>query len=226
MTEHVIIVAGGIGKRMNSSVPKQFLLISERPVLFYTIEKFYAYSSAISIIVVLPESSIDYWKSLCEKYKFKIPHQIAEGGSERFFSVKNGLSFVPENSLVAIHDGVRPGVSMAVIANCFSIAKEKGNAVPVVPIVDSLRKKNGDKNAAVDRKNLCAVQTPQCFKSEIIKKAYDQNFSEVFTDDATVLENTGVSINLSEGNKENIKVTEPIDLTIMELVLKQENEHN
>jgi 2-C-methyl-D-erythritol 4-phosphate cytidylyltransferase len=221
MKEYVIIVAGGVGKRMNSNLPKQFLLLLGKPLIFYTIKKFYDYSPSIGIIIVLQETSINYWENLCKQYNFIIPHQTIVGGVERFYSVQNGLSLVPENSIVAIQDAVRPCASLTTISNCFKIAKEKGNAVPVVPIVDSLRKWEGEKNTALDRKNIFSVQTPQCFKTDLIKKAYQQNFSQSFTDDASVLENIGISINLTEGNKENIKVTSDSDLVVVETFLNK-----
>ena len=219
MTEFAIILAGGIGTRMKTDLPKQFLLLRGKPIIFHTIEKFYNYNNQISIVIVLPKTSMDYWFNLCLKYKFSIPHQTAEGGSERFYSVQNGLLLVDENSLVAIHDAVRSGVGLDTIKRCFKMTREKGNAIPIIPITDSLRRVDANSTTAVDRKNMYAVQTPQCFASELIKKAYKQNFSASFTDDASVLEKTGASLNFVQGNRENIKVTFPDDLTYIDAIL-------
>lgn len=216
MKKYIIIVAGGIGRRMNGNIPKQFLLLKGKPVLFYTIEIFYKYSSDIPIILVLPQDQIIRWKELCFQYQLNISHQIVEGGTTRFHSVKNGLSEIKETCLVGIHDGARPLVSLQTISRTFEMAEIKGNAVPVVSVNESLRVVNEKGNQSVDREAIKIIQTPQCFYSEQIKKAYDQEYKESFTDDATVLEAMGEKINLVEGNIENIKITNPIDLLFAE----------
>jgi len=214
-----LIVAGGTGKRMGAEIPKQFLELAGRPVLMHTIERFKAFDESIEIITVLPENQLRHWIELQEKYSFKVPQTIVKGGSARFFSVRNGLKFVNEPSIVAIHDGVRPFVSLDTIKNCFTTAGELGNAVPSLTPSESLRIINEIGNQPINRLLVRQIQTPQVFDAGLIKKAYLQNNSPEFTDDATVLEKTGVKINLIEGNPENIKITKPVDLLISAALL-------
>lgn len=216
----VIIVAGGSGRRMGSDIPKQFLVVAGKPLLMHTVEKFHDFDGNIKIIIVLPPGQVGYWNELLLKYSFMIPHNITEGGTNRFFSVRNGLELVNEESLVAIHDGVRPFVTIDTINRCFDIAAELGNAVPVISPADSLRMVTGTGSVPVSREHIKQVQTPQVFRSCLIKKAYCQDYNEIFTDDATVLERTGEIINLVDGNRENIKITTPEDLLIGEALLK------
>ena len=220
MEKYAIIVAGGSGTRMKTEVPKQFLLLKGKPVLFHTIEKFNKLSASVKIILALPSNQISHWKNLCKKYKFNIEHKIVSGGKERFFSVKNGLKQVTEKSIVAVHDGVRPLVKTETIQKCFASAEKKGNAIPVISVNESLRKKKGNKNFSVNRKEFFIVQTPQCFRSEILKTAYKQNFSPQFTDDASVVEKSGKKIYFIDGNPENIKITTPVDLKMAEILMK------
>ena len=163
------------------------------------------------------------WKSLCEKFQFKIKTKITSGGKTRFQSVKNGLEMINENGIVFIHDGVRPLVSMETIKNCERIAIKYGNALPVIPVSESLRKLDKENSKPVDRSKYFLVQTPQTFQIHLIKNAYNQIQSENFTDDASVLENTGVSIYLVDGNRENIKITYPLDCLIAETLLQKRN---
>jgi len=219
MKRKVIIVAGGKGTRMLSETPKQFLKIGNEPVLIHTLKRFYSFSKEIEIILVLPENEITQWKKICKEYKFDIPHKLAYGGRTRFQSVENGLRNINESCLVAVHDGVRPLVSTRTIKNAFKIASEKGNAVPAIKIEPSIRFITNEKNKAVDRNQYRIIQTPQVFQSNLLKKAYQQDFQDSFTDDASVVENTGVDINLVEGNPENIKITTKKDLRIAEALL-------
>lgn len=219
MTKYAIIVAGGSGTRMNSAIPKQFLLLNGRPLLFYTLESFHQFDSSLKIILVLPGEHFFSWKKLCTKYKFSLPHSIVAGGKQRFFSVKNALDSIHEKSIIAVHDGVRPLVSQDTIRRCFETALEKGNAIPVIPVPDSLREKKKKGSKTVNRKYYFIVQTPQCFDSEILKKAYHQKFREGFTDDASVVEKAGETIYLCEGDQGNIKITTPLDLCIAECLL-------
>ena len=219
MKQFVIIVAGGSGSRMKSEIPKQFMLLKNIPVLMHTIKKNFDFNSAISIIVVLPESQIDYWKKLCVDYKFTIHHTCIAGGKTRFHSVKNGLNIIAENGLVAVHDGVRPLVSNQTIQNVFSVAEQKGNAIPCLPLNDSIRIVEGENSSAVLRSKYRLIQTPQCFSSSLIKKAFEQTYNDSFTDCASVVEAMGEKINLVEGNPENIKITTPSDLLIAESLL-------
>ena len=219
MKQFVIIVAGGSGSRMKSEIPKQFMLLKNIPVLMHTIKKFFDFNAAISIIVVLPESQINYWKKLCVDYSFTIHHTCIAGGETRFHSVKNGLNIITENGLIAVHDGVRPLVSNQTIQNVFSVAEQKGNAIPCLPLNDSIRIVEGDNSSAVLRSNYRLVQTPQCFSYALIKKAFEQTYNDSFTDCASVVEAMGEKINLVEGNSENIKITTPTDLLIAESLL-------
>ena len=215
-TQYVVIVAGGSGSRMKSTLAKQFIELAGKPILMRTIEVFYRFNPAIIIVVVLPHDQISFWKELCQKHGFTIDHEIIEGGETRFHSVKNGLSAVSEDGLVAIHDGVRPLVSLETIARCFEKASACGNAVPCIPVYESVRSVHGDNTSIVDRKNLRLIQTPQIFSSSLIKEAYKQAAGADFTDDASVLERMGHVVHLVEGNRENIKITDPLDLAYAE----------
>lgn len=219
----VIIVAGGSGSRMSSDIPKQFLLIGNRPILMHTIKRFSDYEKTIQIILVLPSFQQLFWQSLCQKYEFTIPHTIANGGETRFHSVKNGMEFISDDCIVAIHDGVRPLVSKETIERCFEIAAKKGNAIPAIEVVDSLRFVDKNENKSVSRNNYRLIQTPQVFKSSFIKKAFEQEYIPSFTDDASVLEKMGETLFLVEGNKENIKITTPYDLLIANAILNANN---
>ena len=218
MPDYVVIVAGGKGLRMGTDVPKQFLPLNGKPVLMRTIERFRHFSQALKIIVVLPKDQHDYWKQLCDEYNFDIEYSLAEGGSERFYSVRNGLSHVGNNAgIVAIHDGVRPFVSDDVIKRCFDTARTEGTAIPVIPVVETLRHVNG---MTVPRADYRLVQTPQTFDAKIIKEAYQQAFQDCFTDDASVVEKAGYKIVTVEGNRENIKITTPFDMMMGETIVK------
>lgn len=219
MEMYVVIVAGGSGKRMGAEIPKQYLELAGRPVLMHTIERFKSFNEAIEIITVLPENQLRYWIALTEKYSFKVPHTLVKGGSNRFNSVKNGLKFVNVAGLVAIHDGVRPFVSVDTIKRCFETAERLGNAIPSISPTESLRLLTENGNTHLNRMMVKQIQTPQVFSAALIKKAYLQPYSPEFTDDATVLENMGEKINLIEGNRENIKITNPEDLLISTVLL-------
>jgi 2-C-methyl-D-erythritol 4-phosphate cytidylyltransferase len=220
MDLYVVIVAGGSGKRMGAEIPKQFLELAGRPVLMHTIERFKAFNDAIEIITVLPENQLRFWLSLQKKHSFQVSHTLVKGGPNRFISVKNGLEFVRTPGLVAIHDGVRPFVSIDTIKRCFETAEKYGNAIPTVSPTESLRILNGEESVPVNRFTVKQIQTPQVFNAELIKKAYLQDYSPDFTDDATVLEKTGEKIILIEGNRENIKITNPEDLLISSALLQ------
>ncbi len=204
---------------MNADIPKQFLLLLGKPVLMHTIFAFYNSIPEINIIVVLPQKQFEYWNNLCDKYNFNIKHKIIEGGPTRFHSVKKGLSLINEESIIAIHDGVRPLIKKETIEKSFAYAERYGNAVPTIPINDSVRIVDGTINKVIDRNKLRIIQTPQTFKSKIIKRAYAQNYSDNFTDDATVVESIGEEIHLFDGDLENIKITNPVDLKIAEILL-------
>ncbi len=214
MKKYVLIVAGGKGLRMGGDIPKQFLPIGGKPVLMRTMEAFYVYDNAIEIILVLPVEQQAYWKSLCEEYAFSLPYLIADGGETRFHSVRNGLKLVREEGLVGVHDGVRPFVSQEVIARCFTEVEEKGAVIPVVSIIETLRHLSKTGSNMVDRDKYKLVQTPQVFAVSLLRRAYRQDYSPLFTDDASVVEAAGIPVFLVEGNRENIKLTTPFDLKI------------
>lgn len=221
---YIVIVAGGKGLRMGSELPKQFLPIGGKPVLMHTIERFHEYDNALKIILVLPKDQQKMWQELCEKHAFTIEHKIADSGATRFESSKSGLSLIPEgdDGLVGFHDGVRPFVSVDTIKRCYDEAQRTCAATPVMPITDSLRimEKNGN-TKSVERANYRSVQTPQVFNIAMVKMAFAQPFQESFTDDATVMEQFGCKISLVEGNRENIKITTPLDLKLAEILVKE-----
>ncbi len=219
MKKYAIIVAGGSGTRMGTEIPKQFLELKGKPVLMHSMKRFFNFDPNITLIVVLPQQQIKYWENLCEIHHFNIPHTIVVGGSERFYSVKNGLSVIKENALVAIHDAVRPMVSSTTIKKAFDAAHNFGNGIPSVAVHDSLRKVEGEQNFAVMRNQYKIIQTPQCFASSIIMEAFKQDYSSGFTDDASVIESVGLKVHLTEGNLENIKITSPVDLKMAETLI-------
>lgn len=219
MKLYAVIVAGGSGKRIQSGIPKQYLELAGKPVLMHTLERFKAFDNTIEIITVLPENQLRFWGELQKKYSFDVPHTLVKGGKARFFSVRNGLKFVDSPGLVAIHDGVRPFVSVDTIKRCFETAEKLGNAIPVISPSDTLRMISGEENKPINRLQVKQVQTPQVFNTDLIKNAYLQEYMPEFTDDATVLERTGVRINLVDGNRENIKITNPEDLVISTALL-------
>lgn len=220
MKKFVIIVAGGSGSRMGSDIPKQFLELTEKPVLMHTIQVFYDYDAACRIILVLPPSQQEFWSDLCLKSNFSVRHQIVSGGETRFHSVRNGLEMVNEDGIVFIHDGVRPLVSHQTIERCNQMAQKSGNAIPVLPVYESLRKREANGTVSVDRSLYYSVQTPQTFVSEQIKEAFKQDYDPAFTDDASVVEKAGFTVHLVEGNPENIKITTPTDFIIADAFMK------
>ena len=222
--DYIIIVAGGKGLRMGSDIPKQFLPIGGKPVLMRTLERFRAYSSALQIILVLPEAQQDYWRQLCENYHFDVEHQIANGGQTRFHSVQNGLALVPDDAegVVGVHDGVRPFPSIEVIRNCYETARTAKAVIPVIPVVETVRQLMSDgqvSSRTVPRDDYRLVQTPQTFDIQLLKAANRQPYNDGFTDDASVVESYGYAITLVEGTRENIKITTPYDLKIAEVLV-------
>lgn len=220
MRQVAIIVAGGSGKRMNSDIPKQFLILGGDPVLIRSIRAFHQYNNEIEIMVVLPHNQVKYWQRLCHKHRFNIPHEIIEGGETRHHSVKNAVNKTGSGSLVAVHDGVRPLVSSALIRTCFDTAGILGNAVPVVELSESIREVKNKNNTWADRTRFRMVQTPQVFHSDILIEAFRQEYNEKFTDEATLVETAGQKINLIKGQPENIKITTQLDLCIATSILE------
>lgn len=223
MEKYIVIVAGGTGSRMKSDLPKQFIELKGLPILMHTIRRFQNAIPSVKIVLALSENFTKLWGDLCEKHNFSIAHKVCNGGETRFHSVKNALALVPNNVVVGIHDAARPLVNTPTILNTLERAQQKGNASPSVSINESIRETYEGGNKAVDRDKFRVVQTPQCFQSTLIKKAFLQKYSPSFTDDASVLEATGATINLVEGNKENIKITTPEDLLIAEAFMAQYN---
>ena len=236
--EFVIIVAGGKGLRMGGDIPKQFLPVGGRPVLMRTLERFREYSADLQIILVLPKSQQDYWRELCEQYHFPLPattplpqqgeaggraYLLADGGETRFHSVQHGLALIPDDAegVVGVHDGVRPFPSVEVIARCYETARQTGAAVPVIPVVETLRQIcHGEKQSVtVPRGDYRLVQTPQTFDIQLLKAANRQPYNDGFTDDASVVESYGHAITLVEGNRENIKLTTPYDMVVAEAII-------
>lgn len=233
MKKYVLIVAGGQGIRMGGDLPKQFIPLAGKPILMHTLEAFYRWDKTARICVILPSEHQAYWKMLCREIGCKVPHLIAGGGKTRFHSVQNGLKSLVEEerlftdndkwmakdsaeSLVAVHDGVRPFVTTEMIDRCFHEAECCGAAIPVVTVVDSLREIEGQCSHPVDRSRFVAVQTPQVFNLDLLLKAYCVPFSTLFTDDASVVESFGHPISTVEGCRENIKITTPFDLSVAE----------
>lgn len=216
----VIITAGGIGKRMGADIPKQFLVIAGKPLLMHSFEPFVNFTDKLQLLLTLPNEWISYWNDLCLEYDFNIPHTIINGGEERYHSVKNALN-IATGELIAIHDGVRPFVSMELLDNLISTATKNGSAVPVVALKESLRQLNDDGSSrAVDRNYFKSVQTPQVFQSEIIKHAYKLSFHAKITDDASLVEEAGNSIFLVDGDENNLKITTPKDIWIAEYLFQ------
>jgi len=217
---YIIVVAGGNGSRMGSSVPKQFLELNGIPILQRTIETMVEALPNAKIITVLPQEHLEEWKRICEKSSFFFPQSLVKGGISRFHSVKNALAKVPPGAIVAVHDGVRPLVSVNLVKTLIEKAAECPAVIPVLPVTDSLKFKDGS-FPEPDREAMVAVQTPQVFHSEILKEAYSQAYSTCFTDDASVVVRKGIPLAFVEGERTNIKLTTSEDLGIASAFLKE-----
>jgi len=241
--DYIIIVAGGKGLRMGGDTPKQFLPIGGLPVLMRTILRFREALPEVNVILVLPKAQQDYWKELCQQHQFNVGYQLADGGQTRFHSVQNGLALIPDDAegVVGVHDGVRPFVAVETILRCYEEARNSKAVVPVIPVVETLRKINVENRAVansqlstlnsqlptpnshpsytVPRDEYRLVQTPQCFDIQLLKAANRQPYTDAFTDDASVVEAYGHAITLVEGNRENIKITTPSDLKMAEMLI-------
>jgi 2-C-methyl-D-erythritol 4-phosphate cytidylyltransferase len=222
-TEHALIVAAGKGTRFGTGVSKQFIELNGVPVLMHTIQAFDRYSSTIPIVVVLPDDAVTQWDDLCMQHHFDRPVTIASGGVSRSQSVMNGLAMIEGPGLVAIHDGVRPLVTEAIIADSFRQAAAHRVAIAAVSLKESVRRMIGDAaSSAEDRARYRLVQTPQTFEVALIKQAYERLPAGVqSTDDATVAEMAGFSVSLFEGSYENIKITTAEDLILAEALLNK-----
>ncbi len=219
MKTFCIIVAGGKGLRMESDIPKQFLLLDGKPILIRTLEVFLKYDPSMEIILALPADHIPYWEKMCEKYHFNRVVKIVEGGKTRFHSVKNALHSIHGDGIVAVHDGVRPLITSEFINRCFKDAEEYKTAIPFIPVSESMREIEGENNQNVDRSKFVLIQTPQVFEVKLLKKAFTQVYRETFTDEASMIENMGTRIHLTAGIPENIKITNQIDLLFAKAIL-------
>ncbi|MBP5689977.1 MAG: 2-C-methyl-D-erythritol 4-phosphate cytidylyltransferase [Bacteroidales bacterium] len=223
---YLVVTAGGTGTRMGAAVPKQFLTLGGKPILRRTMEAFEKACPSLKVVTVLPSASVADWKDYCFKSNYNLPQVIVEGGLTRFHSVQAALSRVPDGVIVAVHDGVRPLVPPELISRMISEMEDKEALIPVIPSVDTLRvlsKGDGGELAAsgrvIDRSEIFAVQTPQMFRSELLKAAYSQPYDTAFTDDSSVAERFGIKLSFTEGVRTNIKITTPEDLVLAERLL-------
>lgn len=222
MDKYALIVAGGSGTRMGSSIPKQFLSVSGKPVLAHTINSFVEAYADVYIILVLHGMYIEQGKELVQSWTDTAQVTFTTGGETRFHSVKRGLEFVPDNSVCFVHDAVRCLVSAGLIRRCYEMACEQGNAVPAIAPADSMRiQEEAGSSYPLDRNKVRLIQTPQTFYSSILKTAFAQSYDPIFTDEANVVEKTGVGIHLIEGEATNLKITTPLDLVIAETLFAQ-----
>ena len=216
----VIIVAGGSGKRMQSAMPKQFLMLGTLPVVAHTINRFAEALPGAELVVVLPEEHVALWKNLAARFDVAV-HRCVVGGKERFDSVKRGIEALsPEVEYIAVHDGVRALVSKKLIIRTMLDCEEHGATIPVVEVADSYRRVEGEESWIVPRSELRIVQTPQIFRASLLRKAYEQPFSPAFTDDASVVEKMGEFVHVVEGNRENIKITTPFDFVLAKAIVE------
>ena len=224
MKRYAVIVAGGKGVRMGADRPKQFLEIGGKPILRHTIERFLAFDPSVEIVLVLPRDQRDYWRTYCRENGFLDRYSMVSGGITRFHSVQNALEYVRGDGIVAVHDGVRPLVGTDLLARLYAAAEEHEAVIPVVPVVESVRRVVKDESGReasgpVDRDGLVLVQTPQVFRTDVLTEAYRQPFRPSFTDDASVMEAAGHPVKLVPGERFNIKVTTPDDLSLAEKLL-------
>ena len=220
MHKYAIIVAGGTGTRMKGEVPKQFMLLNGKPVILYSIEAFFAYDPSIQIILVIHPDYLLYWKQVSGEYEKSIPFRVVEGGKTRFDSVKNGLKLIKDEGFVAVHDAARPVINESFIEKLFSAASTYGSAIPVVAVTDTVRIIDGDTSHQQDRTFLRAIQTPQVFKVSELQRSYTQLYQPTFTDDGSVMEAAGFPLHLTEGRRENIKITHLQDIAVAGVLIK------
>jgi len=217
----VIIVAGGTGTRMKLNVAKQFIPLADKPILLHTFDAFRLFDKSMQFILVLYKDLHGEWRKIREEYGFQLDHDVVEGGDERFHSVKNGLRALKNDvEIVAIHDAVRPLVSQDTIKRAFDAADQSGAAIPAIPVTDTIRRLNNGDSETLPRKQLVAIQTPQCFRTDLLKESYETDYTDFFTDDASVVESAGHSVKIVEGNRRNIKITTREDLLIAHSFLK------
>jgi 2-C-methyl-D-erythritol 4-phosphate cytidylyltransferase len=219
MKKYAIIVAGGSGIRMGGSLPKQFMLLKDKPVLYYTLKAFIEAYDDLQIILVLPVDYTDMGQEIIDAYFDKDRIRVTAGGETRFQSVKNGLALIKDESIIFVHDGVRCLVSKDLIHRCYIQAVETGTAIPAITSKDSIRILREKGNEAFDRNRVMLIQTPQTFHSKILLPAFQIDYKDKFTDEATVVEAYGMKVSLVEGEDTNIKITRPLDLLIAERII-------
>lgn len=224
MKKQVIILAGGAGNRFGTKLPKQFLSAKGKAIFLYSVDQFYSYDPTIKFIIVVPAIFVRLTERLIRNTGQNYSYQLVPGGERRYDSVKNGLEHASADGLIAIHDGARPAISAALIKRVFKEASEHNSAIPVIGVNDSVRLVKNDENEVIDRGMVYLVQTPQCFRASLIKKAYMGEFSESFTDDASVFEALGLPVHLIPGENRNIKITSPEDLRNFRNILKIKNQ--
>jgi len=221
MTKFAVIVAGGNGLRMGAFIPKQFLLLKQKPVIWYTLHAFLSAYDNLQVILVLPEEHLEKGAEIVASMEANDRVQLVKGGATRFHSVQQGLAQVTEDAIVFVHDGVRCMVTKELIHRCYEQAVENGVAIPAVAATDSIRIAESDDDSVVaDRTKVRIIQTPQTFRSDILLPAFQQTYSDAFTDEATVVEANGGQVFLCEGDYDNIKITRPLDLLIAEKILE------
>ncbi len=221
MDKYAVIVAAGSGTRMGGSTPKQFLLVNNKPVLYYTLQTFLNAFADIQIILVLPVDYTDMGQEIIDAYFDNDKIRVAAGGDTRFQSVKNGLQLIEGDAIIFVHDGVRCLLTENLIHRCYAEAVNSGTAIPVIASRDSVRIINDESNDAIDRNKVMLVQTPQTFHSKILLPAFQIDYKEKFTDEASVVEAYGLKVTLVEGEENNIKITKPVDLLIAEKVIRE-----
>jgi 2-C-methyl-D-erythritol 4-phosphate cytidylyltransferase len=215
-----IITAGGIGKRMGTELPKQFLSVADKPILLHTLERLFSFDKDAQIILTLPQEWKNYWQEILKEHQCTIPHRVVDGGQERYHSVKNAIGFCSGN-FIAIHDGVRPFVSNETFERLKEAVFQYGAVVPVSPVKESLRFFNEHGSQSIDRSKFMLVQTPQVFSKEIIQNSYDTEYHQSITDDASLVEACGFVVHTVDGNEENIKITSPLDLALAGILIEQ-----
>lgn len=221
LKNYAVIVAGGRGSRMGTAVPKQFLPFLGKPLLCHAIEAFARAIPGIKLILVLPQEELNSAQTVLRSYLSNIPVTTVAGGETRYHSVQNGLKKVNDDGIVFVHDGVRPIVSQELILSCYRQAIEKGSAVPVIPVNESVRIMDGERSHPLDRELLRIIQTPQTFRTNLILPAFSQEYHPSFTDEATVAESYGTTVHLIEGTRDNIKITTPEDMMIAEVLTRK-----
>lgn len=221
MRKYAIIVAGGSGRRMGATIPKQFLMLHQKPVLWYTLNTFLNAYDDLQIVLVVAEDHLQTGENILRSTRDPSRISLTIGGASRFHSVKNGLQHIEEPSIVFVHDGVRCLLTTRLIQRCYEAAMKNGNAIPAIQAFDSVRIETANGNESVNRHKVKIIQTPQTFYSNIIRTGYDQSYDDAFTDEASVVERMGIKICLIEGEPTNIKITEPFDMLIAEKILEK-----